>query len=95
MPDLKKLTNVLERLDKKLEILNSKLDKIITGKQPELKEIHMKILNLLNDWTTTYDLAKILNYRQEYISRKVAELKKMKMVEESRTGKSLFYKRAE
>jgi DNA-binding transcriptional ArsR family regulator len=58
-----------------------------------LKEVHQKILNVLQDWMNTQNLAQVLGYRQEYVSRKVAELKEMGKVDEKREGKNLFYRK--
>ncbi|MFP4045818.1 MAG: hypothetical protein ACLFS3_02050 [Candidatus Aenigmatarchaeota archaeon] len=93
-----RLDEIYERineLDSKLDRIDSKLNKILTGytDKSDLKEIHMKIIDLLGSWLTTKNLAKIMNYRHEYISRKVSELKKMGLIEEKRDGKSIQYKR--
>ncbi|RLJ01244.1 MAG: hypothetical protein DRP11_04760 [Candidatus Aenigmatarchaeota archaeon] len=91
------LLNILHRLDMKMDLINQKLDKVIKEEinSVEIKEIHLKLLNILDGWMSTSDLARIMNYRQEYISRKVAELRKMELVEEKRDGKSILYRRAQ
>ena len=91
------LLNILHRLDMKMDLINQKLDKIIKEEinSVEIKEIHLKLLNILDSWMSTSDLARIMNYRQEYISRKVAELRKMELVEEKRDGKSILYRRVQ
>ncbi len=85
----------LNSLDKKMNRMEDKLDKVITGNtsKSELKDVHKRILDLLGSWMTTKNLARIMNYRQEYVSRKVSELKKMSLVKEKRDGKSILYKR--
>ena len=92
---MNKIIDYLESLDKKLDLINQKLDKVIVEKieSKDVKEIHLKILNMLDGWMNTSDLAKILNFRQEYISRRVGELKKMDLIEEKRQGKNVFYRR--
>lgn len=92
-----RIINLLEKVDKKLDLLNNKLDQVITDEieTENLKDIHLKILNLLDGWMSTKDLSKVLGYRQEYISRKVAELKKMNLLEEKRKGKKIVYSRAQ
>lgn len=94
---LEEIHSMLEELNEKMERIDSKLDKVITEgtEESDLKEIHRRILNLLQNWLSTKNLAKILNYRQEYVSRKVSELKNMGLVEEKREGKSIYYKRKE
>ncbi|GEM_PF-2036133 len=92
---LEEIHTKLGSLDKKMNRIEDKLDKVITEntKKSDLKDVHQRILNLLGSWMTTKNLAKIMNYRQEYVSRKVSELKKMGLVEEKRDGKSILYKR--
>ncbi|MFB6089124.1 MAG: hypothetical protein ABEK36_05080 [Candidatus Aenigmatarchaeota archaeon] len=92
----KEIIDLLGKVDKKLDLLNRKIDKIITDEieAENLKDIHLKILNLLDGWMSTKDLSKVLGYRQEYISRKVAELKKMNLLEERRIGKKIVYGRS-
>lgn len=94
---LEDIHSLLEDLNEKMERVDSKLDKVITKgtKKSDLKDIHQRILNLLGNWLSTKNLAKILNYRQEYVSRKVSELKKMGLIKEKREGKSIYYKRKE
>ncbi len=92
---LEEIHEKLDSLDKKMNSMENKLDKVITENTDEsdLKDIHKRIINLLGNWMTTKNLAKIMNYRQEYISRKVSELKKMGIITEKRDGKSILYKR--
>lgn len=94
---LEEIHSMLERLNEKMERIDSKLDKVITQgtEKSDLKDIHKRILSLLENWLSTKNLAKILNYRQEYVSRKVSELKNMGLVEEKREGKSIYYKKKE
>ncbi len=94
---LEEIHTKLNSLDKKMDRMENKLDKVITEntEKSELKDIHQRILNLLGSWMKTKNLAKIMNYRQEYVSRKVSELKKMGVVKEKRDGKSILYKRKE
>lgn len=92
---LEEIHDKLNSLDKRMDRMEGKLDKVITEdtNKSDLKDIHQRILDLLGGWMTTKNLAKIMNYRQEYVSRKVSELKKMGLVEEKRDGKSILYKR--
>lgn len=87
--------SLLGKVDEKLDLLNKKLDKVIADeiKTENLKDIHLKILNLLDGWMSTKDLSRVLGDRQEYISRKVAELKKMSLLEEKRKGRKIVYSR--
>lgn len=94
---LKKIEEKLESLEDKVESIESKIDNYILNgtKEKDLKEVHKRILDLLDNWLSTKNLAKILNYRHEYISRKVSELRKMGLIEEKREGKSIFYRKKE
>lgn len=92
---LDEIHGLLEDLNKKMARVDKKLDRVITGgtEESDLKDIHKRILGLLDSWLSTKNLAKILSYRQEYVSRKVSELKKMSLIEEKRDGKSIYYRR--
>ncbi len=92
---LEEIHEKLNSLDNRMERMEGKLDKVITDdtSESDLKDVHKRILDLLGSWMSTKNLAKIMNYRQEYVSRKVSELKKMGLVEEKRDGKSILYKR--
>ncbi len=92
---LEEIHTKLNDLDSKMDRIEDKLDKVITDdtKKSDLKDVHKRILDLLGSWLTTKNLSKIMNYRQEYVSRKVSELKKMGLVKEKREGKSILYKR--
>ncbi|MFP4117048.1 MAG: helix-turn-helix domain-containing protein [Candidatus Aenigmatarchaeota archaeon] len=92
---LEEIHEKLNSLDERMERMEDKLDKVITEdtSESDLKDVHKRILDLLGGWMSTKNLAKIMNYRQEYVSRKVSELKKMGLVEEKRDGKSILYKR--
>lgn len=94
---LDEIHTLLQNLNNKMERIDSKLDNVITSgtEKSDLKDVHERILGLLGNWMSTKDLAKILSYRQEYVSRKVSELKKMDLIEEKREGKSIKYKRSE
>lgn len=94
---IEEIHDLLEDLNEKMDRIDSKLDKVITKgtEKSDLKDVHKRILNLLGNWLPTKTLAKILNYRQEYVSRKVSELKKMGLIKEKREGKSIYYKRKE
>lgn len=94
---LEEIYSLLEGLNEKMDRIDKKLDKVITEgtEKSDLKDVHKRILDLLESWMPTKSLAKILNYRQEYVSRKVSELKKMGLVEGKREGKSIYYKRKE
>lgn len=91
---LDRIETRLTKLEKKLQILDKKFDKFFEKKEEKnLKKIHNKILNLLDSWMSTKNLAKVLSYRQEYISRKVSELKGMNLIREKRNGKRILYRR--
>ena len=93
--DVQNITKTLQILEMKLDMISKKLDELLEHKKSkEFKDIHQKILNILNDWMNTQSISEILGYRQEYISRKISELKEMGKVEEKREGKNLFYRRA-
>ncbi|HDI02785.1 MAG TPA: hypothetical protein ENF95_01475 [Candidatus Aenigmarchaeota archaeon] len=93
--DVQNITKTLQILEMKLDMISRKLDELLEHKKSkEFKDIHQKILNILNDWMNTQSISEILGYRQEYISRKISELKEMGKVEEKREGKNLFYRRA-
>lgn len=86
----------LQIIEMKMDMINSKLDELLQQKRvSDFKEIHQKIIEVLNDWTNTQSISQALGYRQEYVSRKVAELKEMGKIEEKREGKNLFYRRAD
>ncbi|MCK4634955.1 MAG: hypothetical protein KAT37_03715, partial [Candidatus Aenigmarchaeota archaeon] len=79
----------------KMDLINRKLDELLQQKQSkEFKDVHHKILNILNNWMNTQTISQSLGYRQEYVSRKVAELKEMGKIDEKREGKNLFYRKA-
>ena len=89
------VTKMLQIIEMKMDIVNKKLDEILQQKSSaEFKEVHQKILGLLNEWMNTQTISKALGYRQEYVSRKVSELREMGKLEEKRDGKNLFYRRA-
>lgn len=94
---LKNIEERLENIEDKMEKMEQKMDEyILNGTNEEkLKKIHRRILEMLDNWLSTKDLANILSYRQEYISRKVSDLKKMGLLEEKREGKSIRYRRKE
>lgn len=89
------ILNLLKGIDSKLNLIDQKLNSVLENKSKNenLKKIHRKILDLLDGWMSTRDLSNVLGYRQEYISRKVAELKKLGTIEEKRNGKKIVYKR--
>jgi DNA-binding transcriptional ArsR family regulator len=88
------LVKTMQVLEMKMDLVNRKLDELLhQRKTKELKEVHQKILNVLHDWMNTQNLAQALGYRQEYVSRKVAELKEMGKIDEKREGKNLFYRK--
>ncbi|MFP4116111.1 MAG: hypothetical protein ACLFTQ_02800 [Candidatus Aenigmatarchaeota archaeon] len=92
---LEEIHSKLDSLDKRADRIEGKLDKLITNgtEKSDLKDVHRRIIDLLQSWMSTKNLARILNYRQEYVSRKVSELKNMDLVEEKREGKSILYRR--
>lgn len=94
---LEEMHSLLEELNQKMDRIDGKLDKVITKgtEKSDLKDVHERILNLLGSWMSTKNLAKIMNYRQEYVSRKISELKKMDLIKQKREGKSIYYKRKE
>lgn len=94
---LDEIHDLLKELNEKMVRIDKKLDRVITGgtEESDLKNIHKRILDMLDSWLSTKNLAKVLSYRQEYVSRKVSELKKMGLIEEKRDGKSIYYRRKE
>ncbi len=89
------LTKTMQILEMKMDLINRKLDELLQQKQSkEFKDVHHKILNILNNWMNTQTISQSLGYRQEYVSRKVAELKEMGKIDEKREGKNLFYRKA-
>lgn len=90
------LVKSIQILEMKMDLIAKKLDELLQQKDTsEIKEVHQKILEVLGDWTNTHNLARSLGYRQEYVSRKVAELKHMGKIDEKREGKNLFYRKNE
>ncbi|UCG95787.1 MAG: hypothetical protein JSV92_01920 [archaeon] len=88
------MAKMLQILEMKMDLVNRKLDELLhQRKTKELKEVHQKIINVLHEWMNTQTLAQVLGYRQEYVSRKVAELKEMGKIDEKREGKNLFYRK--
>jgi len=88
------LTKTVEILEMKMDIINNKLDELLQQKgTKEFKQVHERILGVLDDWMNTQSVSEALGYRQEYVSRKVSELKGMGKIDEKRNGKKLFYKR--
>ena len=89
------LAKTMQILEMKMDLINRKLDELLQQKQSkEFKDVHHKILNILNNWMNTQTISQSLGYRQEYVSRKVAELKEMGKIDEKREGKNLFYRKA-
>lgn len=88
-------SKAMQILEMKMDIINKKLDELLQQKAAkDLKDVHQKILNVLNSWMNTQNISQTLGYRQEYVSRKVAELKEMGKIDEKREGKNLFYRKA-
>jgi len=84
----------IQVLEMKIDLINKKIDKLLERKkQLEVKDVHKRILNLMDTWVNTESLSKALGYSHEYVSRMVSELKEMGKIEEKRTGKYLFYRR--
>jgi len=79
-----------------MDIINRKLDRLLEQKvSKDMKDVHRRILSLLNSWMNTESLSKALGYSQEYVSRKMAELKAMGKVHEKKVGKNIYYKSAD
>lgn len=88
-------SKTMQILEMKMDVINKKLDELLQQKvAKDLKDVHQKILNVLNSWMNTQSISQVLGYRQEYVSRKVAELKEMGKIDEKREGKNLFYRKA-
>jgi len=95
-PDIKEIQKSLRIIEMRMDMINRKLDKLIEEKMSvELKDAHRRILNLLNTWMSTENLARALGYSQEYTSRKVSDLKSMGKIQERREGKNIYYKIAD
>lgn len=89
------LSKNLQIIEMKMDLINRKLDELLQQKHvSDFREIHQKILEVLGEWKNTQSISQVLGYRQEYVSRKVAELKEMGKIDEKREGKNLFYRRA-
>lgn len=88
-------TKILKRIEEKLDLLNQKISMLSREEIGGLKEIHLKILNMLDTWMGSDEISKIVGYRQEYVSRKINELRKKGLVLEKRTGKKIKYRRVD
>ena len=88
------MIKMIQILEMKMDMINRKLDELIQKRVPgEFKDVHMKILEMLGEWMSTQNISSKLGYSQEYVSRKVAELKEMEKIVEKREGKNLFYRK--
>ncbi len=88
------LAKTVQIIEMKMDLVNKKLDELLQQKRSkEFKEVHKKILGILNQWMNTQKISEILGYRQEYVSRKISELREMGKIEEKREGKGLFYRK--
>jgi len=96
IPEIKEIQKTLQIIEMRIDMINRKLDKLLEEKtSKELKDVHKRILSLLNTWMSTESLAKALGYSHEYVSRKVADLKLMGKIQERRNGKNIYYKAAD
>ncbi len=92
--EIKELNKTIEVLDMKVDKINEKLNKLLEKKEKlEMKDVHKRILRLLDNWMSTENIAKALGYSQEYVSRKISDLKRMDKIEEKRSGKNLYYRK--
>lgn len=94
--EIKELKKTIRILEMKIDKINKKLDELLKKRENlQMKDVHKRILNLLTDWMSTERLSDALGYSQEYVSRKISELKEMDKIEEKRSGKNLYYQRKE
>lgn len=91
----KRLLKILKRMENKLNLLDQKISMLSKEDVTGLKEIHLRIMDMLDSWLSSDELSKIIGYRQEYVSRKLNELKKKGLILEKRTGKKIKYKRVD
>ncbi|MCD6399127.1 MAG: hypothetical protein J7L08_04375 [Candidatus Aenigmarchaeota archaeon] len=92
--DVNNIKKSIDIIEMKIDRINRKIDELLSKKRSlEIKDVHNRILNLLGDWVSTENIAKMLGYSHEYVSRKISELKDMGKIEEKRIGKNLFYRK--
>lgn len=81
---------------RRLDVLEARLDfvmkKLSINENNGLSAVQAKLMTSLAEWKSTNQLAGALGYRQEYVSRQVAQLKHAGYLEERKTGKTIFYK---
>lgn len=93
-PEIQEMMKTIRLIEVKIDKINEKLNKLLERKRSlEMKDVHRRILNLLDEWISTESIAKALGYSHEYTSRKVSELKEMDKIEEKRSGKYLYYRK--
>ena len=81
---------------KRLDVLEAKLDMVMQKlgiEAPKEEGVHARLLDALVEWRSTRDLAAMMGYRQEYVSRCVAELKRTGRIESKKQGKTVFYRK--
>ncbi|MBI4017972.1 MAG: hypothetical protein HY366_03435, partial [Candidatus Aenigmarchaeota archaeon] len=86
----------LKSISKRLDVLEAKIDVVmrkLSLEQPVEKTVHTRLLEALADWKSTQQLAAELSYRQEYVSRCVATLKRNGSLETRKQGKTIFYRK--
>lgn len=92
------LKEPLKKLNKRLEILETRMDalmKKVGMEEDGLKDVHKRLLRQMDEWKSTRQLAEEMGYTQEYISRCVNFLKTQGHLQQRRKGKRIFYKRVE
>lgn len=86
----------LKSVSKRLDVIEAKLELVmrkLSLEQPVEKTVHTRLLEALADWKSTQQLAAELSYRQEYVSRCVATLKRNGSLETRKQGKTIFYRK--
>lgn len=86
----------LQSLNKRLDVLETKIEmimqKLAMDTNAGVGQVHTRLLAALADWKSTNQLAAEMSYRQEYVSRCVADLRKAGKLDSKKSGKTIFYK---
>ena len=92
MANVESLSRRIDTLEGKFNVLMERMESFIDANRAEMGIVHQKMLGEMAEWRSTAEMADKLGYRQEYMSRKVAELKTNRLVVEKRSGKKIFYR---
>lgn len=92
---LRDLYNLLEQIDKKLDVLNAKVDKAGLSKQDgskaELASQEQKILDLAKNRITANEISDALEISRSNASLKLNKLFDMGLLEKEQDGKTVYY----